>query len=155
MQESRCAEVGLQGCSVTRGIAAEGQLLGSSSTDDGSTGRLMEGHRPSRHSHQHSVTSTSCMCHRLHSIPYEHQCWTHTTVLVLRDVCACVCCPQALAADKAAAAHERELEVARLRALQEKVQDTRSQEDELRAKRYQVRDNATKAPIRYIQPPPG
>jgi len=54
--------------------------------------------------------------------------------------------PQALAADKAAAAHERELEVARLRALQEKVQDTRSQEDELRAKRYQVRDNTTTAP---------
>lgn len=47
-------------------------------------------------------------------------------------------CLQALAAEKAAAAHERELEVARLRALQEKVLDTRSQEDELRAKRYQV-----------------
>lgn len=31
------------------------------------------------------------------------------------------------------------MEVARLRALQEKVQDTRSAEDELRAKRYQVR----------------
>lgn len=45
---------------------------------------------------------------------------------------------QALAADKAAAAHEREMEVARLRALQEQVQDTRSAEDELRAKRYQV-----------------
>jgi hypothetical protein len=30
------------------------------------------------------------------------------------------------------------MEVARLRALQEKVQDTRSAEDELRAKRYQV-----------------
>lgn len=30
------------------------------------------------------------------------------------------------------------MEVARLRALQEKVLDTRSQEDELRAKRYQV-----------------
>jgi hypothetical protein len=45
---------------------------------------------------------------------------------------------QALAAEKAAAAHEREMEVARLRALQEKVQDTRSAEDELRAKRYQV-----------------
>jgi hypothetical protein len=47
-------------------------------------------------------------------------------------------CLQALAAEKAAAAHEREMEVARLRALQEKVLDTRSQEDELRAKRYQV-----------------
>jgi hypothetical protein len=47
-------------------------------------------------------------------------------------------CLQALAAEKAAAAHEREMEVARLRALQEKVQDTRSAEDELRAKRYQV-----------------
>jgi hypothetical protein len=47
------------------------------------------------------------------------------------------CAPQALAADKAAAAHEREMEVARLRALQEKMQDTRSQEDELRARRYQ------------------
>lgn len=46
---------------------------------------------------------------------------------------------QAHAAEKAAAAHEREMEVARLRALQEKVQDTRSAEDELRAKRYQVR----------------
>jgi hypothetical protein len=30
------------------------------------------------------------------------------------------------------------MEVARLRALQEQVQDTRSAEDELRAKRYQV-----------------
>jgi hypothetical protein len=46
---------------------------------------------------------------------------------------------QALAAQKAAVAHSKEMEVARLRALQEKVLDTRSQEDELRARRYQVR----------------
>jgi hypothetical protein len=43
-----------------------------------------------------------------------------------------------LAAEKAAVARNKELEVARLRALQEKVQDTRSAEDELRARRYQV-----------------
>lgn len=83
-------------------------------------------------------------------------CWPFTTVMHAQSlsndeasICACTrmaCCkifPQALAADKAAAAHERELEVARLRALQEKVQDTRSQEDELRAKRYQVRVQAS------------
>ncbi len=56
------------------------------------------------------------------------------------------CCCQALAAEKAAAAHEREMEVARLRALQEQVQDTRSAEDELRAKRYQVRQAQTGSP---------
>jgi hypothetical protein len=57
------------------------------------------------------------------------------------DCCSCdgIDVLQALASEKAAAAHEREMEVARLRALQEKVQDTRSAEDELRAKRYQVR----------------
>lgn len=50
---------------------------------------------------------------------------------------------QAAAAEKAAAAHEKEMEVARLRALQEKVLDTRSQEDELRARRYQVGGGGT------------
>lgn len=46
---------------------------------------------------------------------------------------------QALAAEKAAIARGKELEVARLRALQEKQADHRSEQDELRARRYQVK----------------
>lgn len=47
----------------------------------------------------------------------------------------CEACGQALAEDKARQAHERELEVARLRAAQEKILDRRSEMDELRARR--------------------
>lgn len=46
--------------------------------------------------------------------------------------------PQAIAAEKERIAKEKELETARLRGLQQKVLDTRSTEDELRARRYQV-----------------
>ena len=42
---------------------------------------------------------------------------------------------QAFAEEKARQAHERELEVARLRAAQEKILDRRSKLDELRARR--------------------
>ena len=42
---------------------------------------------------------------------------------------------QAFAEEKARQAHERELEVARLRAAQEKILDRRSELDELRARR--------------------
>lgn len=45
---------------------------------------------------------------------------------------------QALAAEKEAIAHEKEMEVARLRAMQEKQADHQSEQDELRARRYQV-----------------
>jgi hypothetical protein len=48
------------------------------------------------------------------------------------------CCVQALAAEKEAIAHEKEMEVARLRAMQEKQADHQSEQDELRARRYQV-----------------
>lgn len=46
--------------------------------------------------------------------------------------------PQEMAEERERLAKAKELEVARLRAMQEKVQDTRSAEDEARAKRYQV-----------------
>lgn len=46
--------------------------------------------------------------------------------------------PQALAAEKEAIAHEKEMEVARLQAMQEKQADHQSEQDELRARRYQV-----------------
>lgn len=46
---------------------------------------------------------------------------------------------QALAAEKEAIAREKEMEVARLRAMQEKQADHQSEQDELRARRYQVR----------------
>lgn len=42
---------------------------------------------------------------------------------------------QALAEEKARLAHEREMEVARLRDAQEKILDRRSEMDELRARR--------------------
>lgn len=45
---------------------------------------------------------------------------------------------QELAEDRERMAKAKELEVARLRAMQEKIQDTRSAQDEERAKRYQV-----------------
>lgn len=48
------------------------------------------------------------------------------------------CVLQALAAEKEAIAHEKEMEVARLRAMQEKQADRQSEQDELRARRYQV-----------------
>ncbi|WIA11863.1 hypothetical protein OEZ85_011949 [Tetradesmus obliquus] len=44
---------------------------------------------------------------------------------------------QALAAEKEAIAREKEMEVARLRAMQEKQADHQSEQDELRARRYQ------------------
>ena len=47
----------------------------------------------------------------------------------------CGFCRQALAEEKARQTHERELEVARLRAAQEKILDRRSEMDELRARR--------------------
>ena len=50
----------------------------------------------------------------------------------------CAACGQALAEEKARQAHERELEVARLRAAQEKILDRRSEMDELRARRYRA-----------------
>lgn len=46
---------------------------------------------------------------------------------------------QELAEERERLAKQKELEVARLRAMQEKIQDTRSAQDEERAKRYQVR----------------
>ena len=42
-------------------------------------------------------------------------------------------------ADKERAAKEKEMEVARLRSLQERAADRQSEEDELRARRWQVR----------------
>jgi hypothetical protein len=52
---------------------------------------------------------------------------------------ACCVVLQALAAQKEAIAREKEMEVARLRAMQEKQADHQSEQDELRARRYQVR----------------
>jgi hypothetical protein len=46
---------------------------------------------------------------------------------------------QELAEERERLAKQKELEVARLRAMQEKLQDTRAAQDEERAKRYQVR----------------
>jgi len=74
MHESRCAEVGLQGRSVTHAIAAERQLLGSGSIGDGFTGRLMEGHRPSATATSTCHSTSVTLLHmprngRLHSIP--------------------------------------------------------------------------------------
>lgn len=43
---------------------------------------------------------------------------------------------QAALEEKARAAHEKELETARLRAAQERVRDRQSEIDELRARRY-------------------
>lgn len=45
---------------------------------------------------------------------------------------------QKLAEEKERMAQKKELEVARLRILQERIQDKRSAQDEERAKRYQV-----------------
>lgn len=87
-----------------------------------------------------SLQRRGCLVSIMHDTKQLPQCMhmARPKVLTIEWLCAALCV-QALAAEKAAAAHEREMEVARLRALQEKVQDTRSAEDELRAKRYQVR----------------
>jgi hypothetical protein len=49
---------------------------------------------------------------------------------------------QAIAAEKERAAQEKEMEVARLRGLQERVADRQSEVDEMRARRWQVRSGA-------------
>ena len=68
-----------------------------------------------------------------------------TTSLVLRigtEVCG-----QALAEERARQAHEREVEVARLRAAQEKDLDRRGEMDELRARRCRPRCSTVPVPV--------
>lgn len=77
------------------------------------------------------VPGTACSAQMACALLFKH-----CILVLMSGSCAAL---QALDAEKEAIAREKEMEVARLRAMQEKQADHQSEQDELRARRYQVR----------------